>query len=194
MTKKKSNAKYITMAGAYGAVIIVIRFIFVASGAVSPYVWLFATHLLMAAACGPVFMLLVSKTKKPGAFFIIDVIFGLMMSAATWMIPVCMAIGGLLCELCLKKGKYQDGVWTYLGYLFFNAGLISEFFPLWITKKSYLAYVTSTMSAEYAEILGKIISTPSLIIIIVLEFAGAWIGYMFGKKVMKKHFRKAGLA
>lgn len=192
--KKKHSAKEIASSGAYGAVLIVLRMIVVACGAISPYVWLFITHPLMAFITAPVFMLLVSKTKKPGAFFLIDLIFGLIMTGATWMIPVCMAIGGLLCELCLKKGKHGNGFWTFLGYFFFNAGLISEFFPLYLNKESYLAYVVKTMSTEYAQILGNIITSQSLVLILILELAGSFGGYLFGKKVMTKHFRKAGLA
>lgn len=179
--------------GALGAVIIVIRFIVVFLGAISPYVWMFVTHPVMYLATAPVFMLLVSKTKKPGAFLIIDIIYGLLMMGATWMIPVCMAVGGILCELCLKKGGYGLGIWTFFGFLFFQLGLVSEFFPLWLTKDAYLAYVVQTMSQGYANVLGSIITTPALVLVLVLEVAGALAGYFFGKKMMSKHFKKAEL-
>lgn len=192
--KQKMTAKEITMAGALGAVIIVIRFVFVALGAVSPYVWLFVTHPAMTILIAPVFMLLVAKSEKNGAFFIIDLIFGVIMAGGTWMVTVAMIIGGFLCELCLKKGRFGKGFWTFLGFLCFQAGMIAEFFPLWLTKDTYLSYVRKTMSGEYADVLEGTITAPVLTAIIGIEIISALIGYFFGKAVMGKHFRRADLA
>lgn len=191
--KKKMSAREITMAGALGAVIIVIRIILVALGAVSPYVWLFVTHPVMTIAIAPVFMLLVAKSRRNGAFFIINLIFGLIMTGGTWMVTIAMIVGGLLCELCLKKGNFGDGFWTFLAFLFFQGGMIAEFFPLWFTRDTYLAYVNETMSPDYANVLSGTLTAPVLFAIVVIEIAAAVVGYFFGKKLMKKNFRSAGL-
>ncbi len=191
---KKLTAKEITTAGALGAVIIVIRMIAVALGGVSPYVWFFVTHPAMAIATAPVFMLLVSKSRKNGAFLMISIVFGVIMAGSTWIAPVAIIAGGFICELCLKKSNFGNGFWTYLGFFFFHIGIIAEFFPLWFTKEEYLKYVVKTMSQEYADILEKTITSPVMAIIIVLEIVGTTIGYFFSKKLMKKHFEKAGLA
>ncbi len=189
----KLSAKDAIFTGALGAVCVIIRFAFMIVGGISQYVW-FSSHFIDAFLLGPVFMLMVAKTRKNGPFVITCLVTGLVMMAATWMLPVTGLIGGALCELCLKKGEFRKPAWLGLGYLFFNLSFLGDYLPLFVTKESYLAQPSmAEFSAEYVALLDKLTTWPTFVVILCSIVVGTVIGALLGKKLMKKHFVKAGL-
>ena len=193
LQKKKMTAKDAIFTGALGAVCIIIRFVMMVVGGFSPYVW-FSAHFVDAILIGPVFMLMVAKTQKNGPFVITSLVTGLVMMAATWMLPVTGLIGGLLSELCLRKGKFQNKGWLITGFFCFNMGFIGDFLPLWFTKEAYLqSAAMQGMDAGYVATMESLLTWPVFALIVASIVVGSVIGGLFGLKLMKKHFEKAGL-
>ena len=192
-TKSKMNAKDAIFTGALGAVCVLIRFVMMIVGGFSPYVW-FSAHFVDAILIGPVFMLMVAKTRKAGPFVITSTVTGILMMAATWMLPVTGLIGGLLCELCLKMGEYRKKGWLLAGFFCFNMGFIGDFLPLWFTKEAYLSGpAMQGMDPGYVAALTNLLTWPVFGVIVVSIAVGSLLGGLFGLKLMQKHFVKAGL-
>ena len=66
------------------------------------------------------------------------------------------------------------------------------FWQIYILKEQYYVMAEKMMGAEYAT---QLVSLPIWImpILYVTAFAGGILGGLLGKKVLKKHFEKAGL-
>lgn len=194
LQKKKMTAKDAIFTGALGAVCVIVRFVMMIVGGFSPYVW-FSAHFIDAILLGPVFMLMVAKTRKNGPFVVTSLVTGLVMMAATWMLPVTGLIGGLLSELCLRRGKFQNKGWLLAGFFCFNLGFIGDYLPLWFTKDAYLSSAAvQSMDPGYLSTMESLLTWPVFAIIVISIIIGSVLGGLFGMKLMKKHFIKAGLA
>lgn len=189
----KMTARDAVMVGALGAVIIVIRFALMIAGGLGPYVW-FSSHFVDALLIGPVFMLVMSKVRKPGAFLIISVVTGLVFVEATWMILVTGIVGGLLCELFAKRADYRPGALATAAFCFFNLGFIGDFLPLYLTKEQYFATAMTQMPQAYVDQLYALISAPVLALIVASVIVGSILGALFGARMMRRHFARVAPA
>lgn len=186
-SSKKMTSRDAVMVGALGALIIAIRFVFMLLGGLSPYAW-FSSHFIDAILIGPIFMLIMSKVRKPGAFLIIAVITGFVFLAATWMIVATGIIGGLLCEFFVKRANYRPGFLATMGFLCFNLGFLGDFLPLYITRDEYYAASMSTMPPAYVDALYQLVTPETLIAIIASIVVGSILGALFGSRMMRRHF------
>lgn len=192
--RKKLSTKDIIVAAVLGVVCIAIRFIFMILGGIVPVAW-FASHALDALLIGPVYMLIVAKTKRTGPVFIISLITGIVFLSASAYIIVSGIIAGILAEACLRAGRFQNKAWIMLSYIFFSFGFIGDFYQLWFNKTAFLEYSANFgMNADYLAVLDQMVSLPIILLIIASIAIGAVIGGLFGFKLMKKHFVKAGIA
>lgn len=105
----KMTSRAAVMVGALGVLIIVVLFAFMLLGCLCPYVW-FSSHFIDALLIGPIFMLTMSKIRKPGAFVIIAIVSGLVFRASMWITLATGIIGGALCEVLLKRANCRPGV------------------------------------------------------------------------------------
>lgn len=189
----KITTKDVIVVSVLGVICIAIRFLFMILGGIMPMAW-FASHMLDAILIGPVYMLIVAKTRRSGPILIISLVTALVFIASSPWILLTGAIAGVLAELALRKGRFQNKMWLVISYVCFSFGFIGDFFQLWINKESFLEYSAAFMDPEYLNMLGAVVSAPTMIGIIISIIIGAIIGGLFGLKLMKKHFVKAGLA
>ncbi|WP_054741844.1 MptD family putative ECF transporter S component [Cellulosilyticum ruminicola] len=185
--------KDIIVASVLGVVCIAIRFLFMILGGIIPMAW-FASHMLGALVMGPVFMLIVTKTKTTGPIFIISVITGIIFITSSVSIIISEIIGGILAEVMLRIGGFRKKFWIMMGYIFFSFGFIGDFYQLWFNKEAFLEYSAKFMNQDYLNALSSVVSTQSAVLIILSIFVGAIIGGLFGFKLMRKHFVKVGIA
>lgn len=190
---EKFNAKDAITTGAFGAIIIAIRFLFMIIGGVSPYAW-FASHAIDAFLIGPVFMLIMARTRKNGPFIIISMITALVFLASTWMLLITCAIGGIICELVLRGAKFNKKPLIIIAYIVFNLGFLGDFLPLFFMRDSYMAKSMEQFSTEYNTALTQILGAPTLFIVILTIIGASVAGGILGLRMNKKHFEKAGIA
>lgn len=191
-TGGRFTAKDAITTGAFGAIIIGIRFLFMLLGGISPYMW-FASHAIDAFLIGPVFMLIVARTRKNGPYIIISMVIALVFLASTWMLLITLAIGGIICELILGGSKFKSRVAMIIAFIVFNLGFIGDFMPLYFTKSEFMAKSMQSFSPEYLDTLNKIISGPSLAIVIASVVGSSIVGGLLGLALNRKHFEKAGV-
>lgn len=197
MSKKLSNkltTKDIVVAAVLGVVCIAIRFVFMILGGIFPIAW-FASHALDALFIGPVYMLIVAKTRRTGPIFIISLITGVVFVTASIYILISSILAGILAEICLRSGNFQKKTAIMLSYVIFSFGFIGDFYQLWANKAAFLEYSANFgMNADYLAALDRLVSTPTILLIIASIAIGSIVGGLFGFKLMKKHFIKAGIA
>lgn len=145
---------------------------------------------------GVVFMLYSTRIKKFGMVLIMGVIFSIVFSLSghgAWLV-IGIVLISLIAEWILKIGEYKSVKHARWAYTAYSAISINMLLPLYLSRDAYYnKLIEQGYGAEYAETLMKVLPDWSLIPIIVLGCIGGYIGCTVGIKLLKKHFKKAGM-
>ena len=193
METKKLNAKDLINVGIYTALYLVVFFIV---GALNAIPILYPISLFyLPIATGIPFMLFITKVKKPGMVFIMSLILGIFwfLMGYTWLPVASYIIFGLLAELVFKAADYTKFKLITVGYGFFCCGSLGCQAPMWLMADSYMKSIKDNMGEQYATQLAKYMPSWMGIAGLGLAFIGAIIGAFLGRKMLKKHFKRAGI-
>ncbi|MBN2049111.1 MAG: MptD family putative ECF transporter S component [Spirochaetales bacterium] len=192
--EKKMNVKDLINIGLFTAIYVIVTFAFGMTG----YIPIFMVLLpfLISFGAGIPFMLFLTKVKKFGMVSIMGALLTLVMfgTGHGWPVLVIGLITSLLSDLILSSGKYRSRAKTVAGFCVFNGWVIGNMLPLYIMRDSYFESLRSGYGDEYAAILMSLLSLWMVPVLIVLLIAGGILGAMLGRKVLKKHFERAGIA
>lgn len=148
------------------------------------------------AICGIPFLLFLSKVDKFGMVSLMCILLGILMFATghTFYVLLTAAICGLLADLIFKLGKYKSFKHTVLGYVLFCLWPVGAALPLWIARESYMEYIKNSMGEDYMIAIRDLTPTWVAFAMLGLSIAGAVLGAALGRKILKKHFLRAGIA
>ncbi|WDV47402.1 MptD family putative ECF transporter S component [Clostridiaceae bacterium M8S5] len=194
MKNNKLNSKDLINIGIYTAIYLAIFFV-VGMMAAVPILYpvsLFVIPILT----GIPFMLFLTKVKKRGMVLIMGLILGLFWFSIgyTWTPIASYLLSGLLAELILRVGNYEKFSSMLLGFATFSLGAIGCTLPMWIMADTYMEHIREGMGDQYVEQLGIYMPAWMGVAGLGIIFVGALIGGVLGKKMLKKHFRRAGIA
>lgn len=196
MKKKNLNVSDLISIGVYTA----IYFILVAiSTFVSALIPGFSNVFLPAFAAlisGTVYMLMIAKVQKFGAISIMGIVMGIFFFVSGHFILSFAAniICGILADYVSSIGKYKSKKWILISYVIFSYGITGPILPLWFMKDSYVASLEARgKSVEYISKVFNFINTGSFFICMISILICALVGGIFGMKMVKKHFVKAGI-
>ena len=151
--------------------------------------------LLLPIICGIPFMLFLTKVKAFGMVTIMGTILGaLMLITGHSFVPLIVGFFvGLLSDLIFMLGKYQSKKLSVIGYTVFSFWLLGMLLPFFIMKDSFERMMLDSMGVEYTNAVFNLFdkvawSFPIMVII------GGLIGAFLGLSMLKKHFKKAGIA
>lgn len=139
-------------------------------------------------------MLFLTKVKKPGMIFIMAIIMGLLMvltGMGMWSL-LTSAIAGLIAEIVFKSGNYASAKKAVLTYGFFSLWMYGNYMSLFLDREQYFAQRASFGKA-YAEAVAQLLPNWMAFVLLIACFICGILGGLFGQKVLKKHFEKAGL-
>lgn len=141
------------------------------------------------------FMLYMTKIHKFGMITITGIICGLLMmlTGHPWPVLVFTVAFALIGDLILKAGNYKSSKHVIISYAVFSEWMIGGMLPLFFMRNSYIEMLESGYGAEYAEIVKNITPPWLFYVMIVMAFVGGLLGALLGKKILKKHFKKAGI-
>lgn len=149
-----------------------------------------------ALISGSVYMLLAAKLQKFGGISVMGLVMGLfffvsghfVLSFATDI--VC----GILADWVASRSHYRSRKGLLASYVIFSYGLTGPILPLWFMKDAYIASLTARgKDAAYIDILFAPINNASFVVSMAAILVCAVLGGIFGQKMMKKHFAKAGI-
>lgn len=155
--------------------------------------------LLPAAAaliCGSVYMLLAAKLQKFGGITIMGLVMGLFFFVSGHFVLSFAAniVCGVLADLVAKMSSYRSKKGLLASYVVFSYGLTGPILPLWFMKEAYIANLTARgKDATYINTLFAPINGGSFVASMLAILMCAVLGGIFGQKMMKKHFEKAGI-
>lgn len=190
----KLTGKDLINVGIYAAIYFVIVFIIAMLGMVPV---LYPMLVVFCPIIGGIpFMLFLTKVKKPGMIFIMSILMGLMMLISGMGIyPLIVSIlSGLISEIIYRKDNYSSAKMAVLTNATFSLWVWAGFLLLFLNRTSFLASRAESIGQEYVDALNKL--TPDWLcpVLLVICFICGIIGGLLGKKMMSRHFKKAGIA
>lgn len=196
MKKDKLNVSDLISIGVYTAIYFILVAIATFASALLPGFSNAFLPALAALISGAVYMLMVSKVQKFGAISIMGIVMGIFFFVSGHFILSFAAniICGILADYVASIGKYKFKKWILISYVIFSYGITGPILPLWFMKDSYVASLEARgKSVEYISKVFNFINTGSFFLCMVSILICALVGGIFGMKMVKKHFVKAGI-
>ena len=150
---------------------------------------------LAALISGSVYMLLAAKLQKFGGITIMGLVMGLFFFVSGHFVLsfATNIVCGLLADLIAARGKFRSKK-LLVSYVVFSYGLTGPILPLWFMKDAYIANLTARgKDAAYIDTLFAPINNGGFVAAMAAILVCAVLGGLFGQRMMKKHFEKAGI-
>lgn len=189
---KKLEIKDLVLIGIFAVIYFVLMF---GIGMIGVVPILFLVYPTIAGIiCGPLVLLFMAKEQKPFALFIFGIIMpGIMFLAGhTYIVIVIAAIIILIAELIRKMGNYNSMKYNMLSCAVFSMWIGASLSQMLLAKEKYIE-MCKMMGDEYTHALEKLITYPNMALVFLGAFLGGLIGAYIGKKLLKKHFERAGI-
>lgn len=158
----------------------------------SPYTMLVVSPLwaLLAAIT---YFLVAAKTKKPWALFIFCAVTGIYGFYPPMII--CCIIAGIISALIAWKTGCTNGKTLTISYIIYMvlAAFSGTYIPFLFFSKQTLEQYAGMFGESYLGILQTLVSPITAIIMLIVVGLCAFIGAIIAKKLLKKHFQKAGM-
>ena len=195
MNSSKLKAKDFITVGIFTAILIVVEFLCGMLGYIHPYI--VASYVVMIPLVGAIpMMLFYTKVEKFGMITIMSVLIAIIMFVLGmgYLGAPLIVAAGVISDLIAKSGKYKSFKQTILSYGVFCLWICANYFPVIVTADSYRTdLLDGGYSAEYCDDLFRAINEKTIAVLLILCFVFGCIGAVIGKKVVKKHFEKAGI-
>ena len=191
---KKLEVQDLVSIGVFVAIYFVIFFVSASLGMIPLMVPFFP--VVSAILAGIPMILFFTRTDKFGAITILCALSGLINFAMGFGLQSLLgAIAcGLVADLIMRAGCYKSWLHIVLGYIVFSEWTVFTMLPMWFNKEAYFKTARQTQGAQFAAEASALITNGMLVIVIVAVAMGAIIGAYLGRVVLKKHFKKAGIA
>ncbi len=197
MVKKTTNklqAKDLVNVGIYTAIYLVITMLLSFLSLIPIF------HPLLTVICpiaGSIpFMLFLTKTKKFGMITIMGVLMGIVM-LLTGMGYYCLFTGfaaALLADFTARSGNYVNAKKSVLASGIFSLWYIGNYLAVFITREAHYQHVIEGFGKAYADSYMSFYPNWMLWVLLAACFISGILGGILGKKVLEKHFKKAGIA
>ena len=137
--------------------------------------------------------LVAAKTKKPWALFIFCAVTGIYGFYPPMII--CCLIAGIISALIAWKTGCTNGKTLTISYIIYMilAAFSGTYIPFLFFSKQTLEQYAGMFGESYLGILQTLVSPVTAIIMLVVVAICAFIGALIAKKLLKKHFKKAGM-
>jgi len=192
--KKGLTGKDLITVGIYTAIYIASIFLIGMFNAIPIFypIFMFVGPLII----GIPMMLYYIKIEKFGMLTITGTICGIFfyISGYTWICVAVIVPAALIADIALKIGGYKKFISMAISYALLSIGLLAGPAPLWFAGESYWDNIRNSMGDQYAEQLAKFMPMWMLPVAFVLLIIGGFLGALLGRKMMNKHFKKAGVA
>lgn len=142
------------------------------------------------------FMLFLTRVKKFAMITLMAVLSGLLMGftgMGFFVVPLGLVFG-LLGDFVVKSGEYKSIKKGILGYAIFSLWMVGTYIPMYFMADNARADFASQFSEDYADKVMSVMPMWSFILVVASIFIFAIVGGLIGKALLKKHFKKAGIA
>jgi len=194
-TNKLQTRDFISV-GIFSLIYSVVAFVIGGVAQMTPMTFPFMP-MIVALFTGTVFMLYVAKIPKKGALSILGIIAGLLLfvTGMFWMMSAFFVALGFVADFICASGRFKSFKKNMLGYCVFALSPMGAYVPMALMPAQFDAFMSK--KGDVASFSGVIHAIGAewwaLPLIILGTLICAVIGGFIGKKLLKKHFEKAGI-
>lgn len=152
--------------------------------------------VMSALLSGTIYMLMIAKVPKFGALTIMGSIVGIFQFInGHFPGSLFIAVGlALIADGIAYAFKYKRKKGILGSYVVFSFSTIGPAIPMFLFPNMYIEQLMAQgRDASYIESAFANISQNTFLILIISMVVAAIIGGIFGQRMMKKHFQKAGI-
>lgn len=194
--KKRIEMKDLISIGIYTALyFIVVTFSNIVLFIIPGYSFVFIP-IIAALLSGTIFMLMTAKVPKFGAITLMGSLMGLnffIMGRFPGSLPVSIILS-LLADLFASIFKYKNKKAILVSYTIFSFHTIGPVLPIFFFSNRYITHlIEQGQNASYIENAFESISQYTFFFLVFGLTAAAIVGGLFGQRMMRKHFKKAGV-
>lgn len=193
MNNLRLNGKDLINIGIYGALTCIVMTVVSMIGFVP--VLLPLIGIIAPLFCGIPLMLFMTKVKKFGMVTIMGILMGGFLGITGMGIwPLIFGIiCGIIADFIIKSGNYKDTKKIIIGNGVLNVLMFGCMVPLYINIEEYFS-TRQGFGQEYIDAVVTVIQPWTFPVLLVAGFLAGIVGAMIGRKLLKKHFEKAGIA
>ncbi len=181
--------------GVYSVLYVVVMFIAGMPFAFSP-VLTYALPVSAAFFCAPVYLLLVAKVPRRGAVAILGAVVGLVLfvTGMFWLWAVAALVLGVAAGEIAALGRFRSPGLNTVSYVVLALAPLASYVMVWINQQSYRAYLVGKGTADSD--MNTMIAAANqwlLVAIVVGTLLAAWLGTLLGRRMLARHFTRAGI-
>lgn len=195
--KNTLEIKDFVLMGIFSALMFALMMFLMMVTGITPAVYLFYPAIF-SFICAPLYMLLAVKIRKKGTFLIPSVIMGILlglMGAQTLLIT--MIVFGIIAEIIVSLDGYKSYKKMVLAYLVLMIGFYAgDIAPIYVFTDWYIKQATGGVTGtdmSYVNALVDVAKSYLGITSAVALVIASLLGTAVGKKILRKHFEKAGM-
>ncbi len=194
-SKTGLTARDLINVGIFTAIYFVIMFASGMLGIAGPAL-LLVGHAISVLANGIVIALYLARVPKVGALTLMGLIVGLLMTLTghAWIGIFTTTLLGFGADLIARSGQFRARIRNIVAYAVFSLWYLSPSLPVLWDSAGYRADLEREMGADYADRFSQIFNTNTLVFIGIYFFVIALIGGWLGQQVLRRQFRRAGVA
>jgi energy-coupling factor transport system substrate-specific component len=152
--------------------------------------------MAVALLAGPVYLLLIAKVQKFGAITIMGILMGIIwfVTGMYWGWAIACVICGIIADFIAGFGRYTSKSWNVVSYIINTLSPMGSYLMMWINQQKYIDYLTGKGTEQsYMDTMVKTASNWLLPVMLGGTVICALISALFGLKLLKKQFEKAGI-
>ena len=153
--------------------------------------------MIVALFTGSIFMLYTAKLPKCGAVSILGILSGILLfiTGMFWMMSAFFIIFGFVADAVVSSGNFKSFKKSLLAYCIFALSPMGAYIPMAVMPEQFDKFMRKKGDfSSFAEVINLIgVNRWIIPAMIAGTIICAVIGGLIGKKLLKKHFEKAGI-
>ena len=153
--------------------------------------------MIVALFTGSIFMLYTAKIPKRGAISILGILSGILLfvTGMFWMMSAFFAVLGFVADFIVSSGHSGSFKRRLIAYCVFALSPMGAYVPMAVMPEQFDKFMRKKGDfSSFAEVINAIgVNKWAIPVMILGTIACALIGGFIGKKLLKKHFEKAGI-
>ncbi len=195
-SKEKLETRDFISVGIFSLIYAAVAFIIGGLVQMTPLTFPFMPPVI-ALFTGTIFMLYVAKIPKRGALTILGAIGGLLLfiTGMFWMMSVFFVVCGFLADLICASARFQSFRRNLTGYCVMALAPMGAYVPMAIMPEQFDSFMRNKGNVEtFSGVIHAIGANRWAVPLMALvTIFCAVLGGLIGRKLLKKHFEKAGI-
>ncbi len=198
MAKEKMTVKDIVTVAIMMALFYTIAFTIGVGTVAVPILYLYGTAGIEMFLGAIFYLVAANRVNKHGLLFIWVMIYALITAAMgyAFMVPYFVAVAVISELTMIGKDTYRNPIRNMIGWSTYGIGMLLGIgVPCWVAWESYQeqavasGFADATVKLQY-----DMVSSPRLMLVgVIVTVILSALGVLFAQKILKKHFKKAGI-